>query len=90
MTAGVDRRAAALAREASRGGAADALTARGADTGIGEALLHLQTLLHGTDRLMVQALKTDPDLPATTGPHQARSRYVDTLSKLRCPGLIWL
>jgi hypothetical protein len=58
----------------SRGAAA--VTARGADPGTGGLLLHLHTFLHGTDRLMVQALKTDRDLPVTTRRRQIPSRYV--------------
>jgi hypothetical protein len=65
-----------LAREGTPGDAWEATTARGADTGTGEALLRLHTLLHGTDRLMVQALKTDDDLPVTTRRRRVRSRYV--------------
>ncbi|KAL2155110.1 hypothetical protein VTH82DRAFT_3786 [Thermothelomyces myriococcoides] len=79
---GADRPVGGLvaARETPAGAEEErATTARGAaDTGSGEPLLRLRTLLHGTDRLMVQALKADDDLPLMTGRRRARSRYVQT------------
>lgn len=57
-------------------GATKATAAREMDTGTGEPLMHLHTLLHGTDRLMVQALKTDLDLPVTTARRRLRNRCV--------------
>lgn len=58
-------------------------TARGVDTETGEPLMHLHTLLRGTDRLMVQALKTDRDLPVTAGRRRVPSRYV-AISIMEC------
>ncbi|KAL2174713.1 uncharacterized protein P884DRAFT_263334 [Thermothelomyces heterothallicus CBS 202.75] len=63
-----------VAEETPAGGEERATAARGADTGTGEPLLRLHPLLHGTDRLMVQALKADDDLPLTTRRRRARSR----------------
>lgn len=48
----------------------------GADIGIGGLLMHPHNLPRGTDRLMVQALKADRDLPVTTKRRPTRSRYV--------------
>jgi hypothetical protein len=70
MMAGVALPGGGLATEETTG------AAPGADTGTGEPLLHLHTLLHGTDRLIVQALKTDRDLPVISRRRQGRSRYV--------------
>ena len=83
-TAGAGLPAAAPAREDRRGGAAEATTARGAHVGTGGPLPHLLTLLHGTDRLMVQALKTDRDLPGTNHRRRARSRYADADAPSKC------
>jgi hypothetical protein len=70
MIADVVLPAAAPAGEGRAGGAASATT------GIGELLLHLHAILLGTDRLMVQAPKTDRDLPMTTRRLQMQSKYV--------------
>ncbi len=77
MVGGADLPSGARPREeAPGGGAAVETTARGVDPGTGEPLMHLHTPLHGTDRLMVQALKTDLDLPVTTQRRQAQTWYV--------------
>jgi len=75
-TAGAGRRGVVPLRGGGDSGTAVTTTARGSGTGAEGPLLHLRTLLHGTDQLMVQALKTDLDLPVTTRRRRMPDRYV--------------